>query len=95
MVAAAEHIEPDDISDVLESQFGFHIILLVEKTHASQTTLAEAESVIRRGLLAQEGGRVVREHCEALIRNGAEIKVFLELDKNLALLNGRIPKGSE
>ncbi len=95
MVAAAEQMQPDDISEVLESQFGLHILMLVEKTQSSQTTLAEAEPAIRRGLLAQEGGRVVREHCDALIGNGAEVKVFLELDKNLALLSGRIPKGSE
>ena len=95
MVAAAEHMKSDDISDVLESQFGFHIIMLLEKTEASQTTLAEAEPAIRRDLLAQEGGRIVREHCDALIRNGAEVKIYLELDKNLALLSGRIPRGSE
>lgn len=95
MVAAAEQMEPEDISDILESQFGIHIILLVERTEAVQTTLAEAAPAIRRSLLAQEGGRVVREHCDALIQNGAKVKIFLELDKNLALLNSRAPKGSE
>ena len=95
IVEAAMKMKPDDISDIIESKFGFHIIMLVEKQEASQISLADAEPAIRRGLLAQEGGRVVREHCDALIGNGAEVKVFLELDKNMALLSGRIPKGSE
>ena len=95
MVAAAEQMQPEDISDLLESQFGIHIVMLVGKTEAVQTTFAEAEPAIRRSLLAQEGGRVVREHCDALIQNGAEVKIFLELDKNLALLDGRRPKGAE
>lgn len=92
MVEPAMKMNPDDISDILESEFGFHIILLVKKQEASQTTLTEAEPAIRRDLLAKEGGRIVREHCSALMDNGAEVKVFLELEKNLALLNGELGK---
>ena len=95
IVEAAMKMKPDDISEIIESEFGFHIIMLVEKQEASQISLAEAEPVIRRELLAREGGRLVREHCDALILNGAEVKVFLELEKNLALLNGELGKERE
>ena len=92
IVEAAMKMKPDDISDIIESEFGFHIIMLVEKQEASLITLTEAGPMIRRGLLAQEGGRVVREHCDTLIHNGAEVKVFLELDKNLATLSSELGK---
>lgn len=95
IVEAAMKMKPDEISDVFESEFGLHIIMLVEKREASKTTLAQAAPAIRRELHDREGDRIVREHCKILMDNGAEVKVFLELSENLALLNGDLRKERE
>ena len=89
MVEAAADLESGDVSDVIESKFGFHIIMLVERQEGSRTSIEELTPIIRRNILAQQGARVVREHCDALIEAGAEVIVFLELEKNLALKRGR------
>ncbi len=95
MVEAAMDMAPDDISGVIESEFGFHIIMLVLREDASKITLAEVAPAIRRDLQKKEGDRTVREHCRALMDDGAEVRIFLELQKNLALLNGDLRKERE
>ena len=85
MLAAAEGLEPGDISDVLESEYGLHIVMLVERQEAMERSREELEPLVRRSLLAEQGVQVVHEHCEALVQDGAEVLVFLELNKNIAL----------
>lgn len=85
MIAAVEEIEPGDITDIIESEFGLHIVMLVERMEARQRTREELEPLVRRGLLAEQGVQLVHSHCEALVQDGAEVLVFLELNKNLSL----------
>lgn len=87
MVEVAKTMAPGDISEIFESEFGLHIVTLVSKQEASRATLADAEPHIRRDLLVQRSAQTVDEYCEALEQNGAEVKVFLELGKNLSLAN--------
>ena len=88
MVEAAASMEPGDVSEVLESEFGVHLIMLVDRQSAASVTLEEAAPGIRRAMLAQRGAQAVREHCDNLIQSGADVKIYLELDKNLALTHG-------
>ncbi len=87
MVEVAKLMEPGDISEIFESEFGVHVIKLVAKRDGSAMTVKEAEPLIRRELLKQRGGATIMKYCEALVDEGKEIRLFLELDKNLGLAN--------
>ena len=91
MADAAETMRPEDISEVIESEYGYHIIMLVERADPPEVSMQAAGSLARRQLLTKEGSKVVHDFCDALIQNGTLVKVFLELDKNLAL--SRAPSG--
>lgn len=85
MVKCAESLQPGDITEVVESEFGFHVLQLVGRQSGANISIEEATPIIRRQLMTQEGTRVVHEYCDQLINDGAEVKVFLALDRNLAL----------
>lgn len=56
---AALSLEPGEISSILESSYGFHILRLDEKYAAEQTSLEDASSTIRVNLLDQKARAVV------------------------------------
>lgn len=86
MVKAALQQQPGEVSEVLESAFGFHIIRLVEFSHGRQAKIEEADPFIRNILEDQQGRQVIARYCEKLVSAPGELLVFLELDKNLAYL---------
>lgn len=82
---AALELEPGEISEVVKSRVGYHVVQLVERSSGTDISLEDARPMITRRLMAREGTRVIRAHCDRLIREGAAVKVFLEIDKNFAL----------
>jgi parvulin-like peptidyl-prolyl isomerase len=78
----------EDISDVLESKDGFHIIKLIAQQDGERLTKAEAEDAIRTQMAQRQGGSVIRDFCNELQEQGTEVRVFLELEQNLSRLNG-------
>lgn len=89
MVNAAMGMKPGEISDVLKSEFGYHIVELVEFEQPEEIAFDAAAPLIRQKLLNEKGADVVHAYCDELIQNGATVRVFLELQKNLAL-NGAL-----
>lgn len=55
-----------DISDVVETPFGYHIINVTDRKEAGARPLEEVSEQIRQGLLEQEKGRLFAEYVEAL-----------------------------
>jgi len=51
---AAFSLEPDEVSDIVETQFGYHIIKLSEKTPASTTPFDEVNDQIASYLIQQQ-----------------------------------------
>lgn len=85
LLEPALKLEAGKVSGIIESPHGFHIIQLVDLTPGAEPKLEDAAPFIRRGLEAQRGEQVVREYCDNLIQTTAQVRVFLELEKNLSL----------
>lgn len=89
MVNAAANLKPGGISDVIQSEFGFHIFKLVAFEAPQEASLAGNERAVRNQILAQRAAEVVHDYCDKLVKEGAEVQVYLELEKNL-VLNGAL-----
>lgn len=85
LVEPALTMAPGEVSGVIESEYGFHIIQLVEITPGVDVTLERAAPVIERRLLAERGAELVHDYCDKLLREDYEVQVFLELAKTLLL----------
>jgi peptidyl-prolyl cis-trans isomerase SurA len=84
MVAAARAMELGDVSEVLESEVGFHVIRLQEILHGEEPDFESAREQIRSDLLALEGLRVSKEFVTARLESGDyEILTYLDIDRQL------------
>lgn len=86
MVDAALKLQPGEVSDVLESELGYHIIKLVEFTPGEQAELKDAKGTIKRILQSREEEVIIAKHCESLLKDPEDLQIFVEIEKNLAYL---------
>ncbi len=91
MVTAATTLKPGQMSDVIQSEFGFHVVKLIGMEGPRAATETEASPEVRQRLLAKRGTEAVHDFCDKLVQGGIEVSVFLELEKNL-VLNGAVLK---
>jgi parvulin-like peptidyl-prolyl isomerase len=92
LVNAAASMKPGDVSEIIQSEFGLHIVKLLGYEAPVDANFEETARVVRNALLSERGAKVVHEFCDNLVKNGAEVEVYLELEKNL-VLNGVLPAG--
>ena len=64
--AAAFSMKPGQLSDVITTQFGYHLIKLLEKTVATQLPLTEARSALLEDLLNQTVKKQLPEYAARL-----------------------------
>lgn len=86
MVDTALKLKPGEVSGVLESELGFHIVKLIEFSAGEQANLEEAKDAIKRILEDREGEKAIAKFCETLINDPSDLRVFAEIEKNLAYL---------
>ena len=86
LVEATKPLKEGEFSEVIESEFGFHIVQLVKRVSGQDVDRAKAEQAIRSRIEAEQGQTIIRSYIDELISNGTYIEVFIELEKNLSHL---------
>ncbi|GMW02674.1 MAG: hypothetical protein AMXMBFR84_38100 [Candidatus Hydrogenedentota bacterium] len=81
---AAMKMKPGDTSAVISSEYGYHIIKLVDSVPGEEISLEEAKDDIRRGLMADKGANAVREFCNGATADSGALSVYLDIEKQLA-----------
>ncbi len=71
---AVKSIEPGEISKVVKSPLGYHVILLTERRAARERTLEEVQDQIRQLLEGQQGQKKLEEYLQQL-RSKSQVKI--------------------
>ncbi len=78
-------LKPGELSGVIKSQYGYHILKLIDTTPAKEISFKEIAPQIRARLLARKGNKAVQEYCDEVTRGKKIIRVYLDLDKQIAV----------
>lgn len=76
-------LEPNQISDVIESEYGFHIIRLEERIPGREPSFEDVKEEIRHMLLMERGQQEVHEFCAKVSNSPNYIRVFWGLEREI------------
>lgn len=65
---AVHELEPGDVSQLIETPFGYHVVLLVERLPAMKLSLEERRQLVRDEVFSERAGQLERELVERLRR---------------------------
>ena len=83
-IEESKKLKPGEIGGVIESEFGFHTIKLIESIGGGEVTYDQAKPRIRQMLLADRSDRAVDQWCEEFMKKPGAVQIFLQIDRILA-----------
>lgn len=83
-------MQPDQVSDIIESEHGCHIIKLVSITPGAEPEFDKVKPMIERRMIAERSEDVVTEFCKEVMDAGGELEVYLEIEKSIMLESGAL-----
>ena len=83
MAEAARSLKPGEMSGVIESDFGYHIIELLELIPGEEITFEKAAPFIKNTLLLRKTNRAVETFCQEATKDEDAIQTALDLDRKL------------
>ncbi len=73
---AAFSLPTNQVSEVITTQFGYHVLIVTDRRPAKQLTFDEAKADIERFLRSRKGNDVVREYVKGLLAK-AKVEILL------------------
>ncbi|MFP4501258.1 MAG: peptidylprolyl isomerase [Candidatus Hydrogenedentota bacterium] len=77
-------LDVGQLSEILRSEHGFHIVQVVAKKGGEKVALSEAEARVRRALRHAKAEDAVAAWSDSIINNQQQVKIFLHLENTLA-----------
>jgi parvulin-like peptidyl-prolyl isomerase len=82
--AAVKKLKPGEVSGIIQSDYGFHIVQLVEVQSGQAIDMSKAKPRIQQGLKAEKADQIVQQYVQQTAEKSEDVKVYLRLDKQLA-----------
>ncbi|MCC6144318.1 MAG: peptidyl-prolyl cis-trans isomerase [Candidatus Hydrogenedentes bacterium] len=87
-VERLDKMQPGEMSAPFRSEYGYHIIQLVEMNSGADITFEEAKPRIRSVLLKTAGDNAIADFCQPKMEDPSYVKVFIDLEHALAAESG-------
>lgn len=83
-VEEASNLDIGDTSGIIESDYGYHIIRLEEREEGESPAFEDMKDRVTGFLRARQEDEAVQEFVSERLEEGPEVRVYLELDRQLA-----------
>ena len=80
---AAAKLEPGEVSDVIRSEYGLHVVQLVDSEPGADVPLEEARDRIEELLTEAKKEEAIALYCEPIVNDPDKVKIFLHLEDAL------------
>ena len=77
---AVKKMTPGEVSGIIESEFGFHIIKLIDMQPGQEAQFDQVKSLIRDELLQRKATAPIKEFAQELLEKG-DVQTYLEIDR--------------